>query len=180
VVFIQFLALIFQYIKIMQELNIDYKKHEYNLCSIKFSGDHYFIRTNLIAVLESHLALVEGDLYVEIARPEEDVNGLINQLNRVNSIANSMNVQKDFFEINFTCKRDDINNDLFWRLSELWFCFQHVSFVMVSKKGKFNFQNRLMWNKITDIVSCFVLFKGVEEDVVWIGKSDGLTFPYTF
>ena len=164
----------------MQAINIDFKKHRDNFCSFKFIGDHYFIRTNFIALLESHLTLVEGDLYVEIARPEKDVNGLINQLNSVNSIANSMKVAKDFFEITFTCKKDDINNDLLWQLSALWICFQHVSFVMTLKKGSFNFRNRLAWDQITAVTPSFVLFKGVEEDVVWIGKSDGLSFPDTF
>lgn len=164
----------------MQEVNTNYKKHRNNLCSIKFNGDNYFIRTNLIALLESHLALVEGDLYVEIARPEEDVNSLINQLNMVNSIANSMNVTEDFFEVSFMCTKDDINNRLLWQLSELWICFQHVSVVITSKKGNINFQKRLAWYQINHIVSSFVLFKGVEEDVVWVGKSDDLTFPYTF
>ncbi|MEY3239548.1 MAG: hypothetical protein RIR11_986 [Bacteroidota bacterium] len=164
----------------MQEVNTNYKKHRNNLCSIKFNGDYYFIRTNLIALLESHIALIEGNLYVEIARPEEDVNSLINQLNMVNSIANSMNVTEDFFEVSFMCTKDDINNRLLWQLSELWICFQHVSFVITSKKGTINFQKKLAWNKIIHIVSSFVLFKGVEEDVVWVGKSDDLTFPYTF
>ena len=32
------------------------------------------------------------------------------------------------------------------------------------------------WYEIANMVESYIVFKGIEEDVVWIGKSDNLEF----
>jgi hypothetical protein len=63
-------------------------------------------------------------------------------------------------------------------LPSIWFHYQYVSFTFSHNCAiKFNIK-MLPWYAVTTKVSSYVLFKGAEEDVVWIGKSKELKFDF--
>jgi len=58
----------------------------------------------------------------------------------------------------------------------IWFHYQHVAFSFFRSSGNKFITKVMSWKDITQKETSYVMFKGAEDDVVWIGKSKELKF----
>lgn len=155
----------------MRELII-YNKYDNNLCSIKSVDDThsgtYYMRT-IINIL---LNLTRGKFYVEVSRPNYDTTHLKENLKQIMVDNKSFNCTN--FEISFLS--DGISENLRDFLPQLWFAYEHTAFCFFVENEIAADVKRKSWSEITTNTKSYVLFKGIEEDVLWIGKSNELEF----
>ena len=68
-------------------------------------------------------------------------------------------------------------------LADLWFGFEHSSFYFFKSKEELRkhtptiLNYGLSWQRVSELPNAFLFYKGIEEDVVWIGKSKDIPFP---
>lgn len=155
----------------MKDLKI-HNKEKGNLISIKPIANIHSDRQYLASIIISLLNLTKGCLYIEASRPNYNVNDIIEDLKRI--FINNDSFKSNFFEVSFFCH--EINDALLSILSEIWFAYEHTAYCFfVDDKIEFNVK-RKAWYEITSRIDSFVMFRGIEEDVLWIGKSNGLEF----
>ncbi|MEZ0006277.1 hypothetical protein ABH942_001640 [Flavobacterium sp. 28YEA47A] len=155
----------------MRELII-YSKHDNNLCSIKsvdntHSGEYY-----LRAIINTLLNLTGGKFYVEVSRPNYGTTHLKENLKQIMVDNNSF--KSSSFEVSFFS--DGISEELMEILPQLWFAYEHTAFCFFMENEIEVDVKRRPWHEITTNTKSYVLFKWVEEDVLWIGKSNELEF----
>ncbi|HFK5529480.1 TPA: hypothetical protein ACGZ99_003563 [Elizabethkingia anophelis] len=153
-------------------------KYNKNLISIKSNYKHLtqleFLLERIFSILHNQLP---GCLIIECSRPtfEYDLNDLNTKVK--NLIENE---EEYFFCDSFETRY--INNDfknieILKILPELWFAFEHINIRFTNAKViNINDYYRKPWYETTKLTESYIVFKGVEEDVVWIGKSDNLEF----
>lgn len=90
----------------------------------------------------------------------------------------------DWFSLSFEYYPKS-ENDLFLDLViELWFTYEQPMFAFLTKRVLRSMtqisasSQVLTWQEIAEEVSSFVIHKGIEDDVIWIGKSDELSFGF--
>ncbi|MBB2950106.1 hypothetical protein [Sphingobacterium sp. JUb56] len=142
-----------------------------NLLSIKSFENTYSDRNCLInAIL--NLSEKMGYFYINASRPDYTDSELLSKLNLV------LNDKKNFiynnFEISF--EGTNLNEEVINLLPLIWFHYQHVAFSFFRSSGKKFITKGMSWKDITQKETSYVMFKGAEEDVVWIGKSKELKF----
>ncbi|HFI4796666.1 TPA: hypothetical protein ACGQK4_002391 [Elizabethkingia anophelis] len=154
------------------------KKYKGNLLSIKSPYKHL---TQLEFLLEDIFSILHkqqpGCLFIECSRPTYDYD--LNDLN--NEIKNSIRDKDIYFSSNTSEIRysdnDFKNNEILDILPKLWFAYEHLCFRFTNvKNNNINDYYRKPWYEIANMVESYIVFKGIEEDVVWIGKSDNLEF----
>lgn len=155
----------------MKELKI-HSKEKNNLLSIKPIDDNYLDKNYLISIIRSLFTLTKGCFYVEVSRPNFDTSYLALELQSI--LDRDSGFRYTAFEILFYSKH--INEELLKVLSVLWFSYEHVSFCFLKKSESEIDLKRKSWYEITEKFESYVLFKGVEEDVIWIGKNKKLKF----
>lgn len=155
----------------MKDIKI-HNKEKGNLISIKPLEDIYADRRYLIFVIVNLFNLTKECLYVEASRPNYDVSNIIKKLKGI--LINNDSFKSSFFELSFFC--NEVDDALLDILSEIWFAYEHPAYCFfVEDKIGFDVK-RQAWSHITSQIDSFVMFKGAEEDVLWIGKSDDLEF----
>lgn len=157
----------------MKELII-YENHHNNLCSIKSIENTYSDRNYLINIITTLYALTKGYLHVQASRPtyEYDTTDLEVRLKSI--LINNCSFRYTDFEILFCNTK--IEEELLEILPIIWFAYEHIAFCFFTE-SRIEFDiKRKPWYEITTRSKSYVLFKGVEEDVIWIGKSDELKF----
>jgi len=161
----------------MKEINI-HERYGKNLCSIRpfenIYQDHVYLASKILYLF----SLTGGVLHVQVSRPtyEYEPNEMGRKIKII--LKNNMNFdyKSDFFEFSFHCS--DFNDELLNMLSKVWFAYEHVTYIFFAdRKGGLDVK-RMPWYVITSNAKSFVMFKGAEEDVVWIGKSKELTFDH--
>ena len=155
----------------MKNIKIHYNENG-NLISIKPLEDIYADRQYLISVIDNLFKRTKGCLYIEASRPNFEVNHIIEKLKTI--LKHNDSFESNDFRLSFQC--NEITNELFYILAKIWFAYEHgsISFFPIEK---INFEiNQLAWYDITTYTDSIVMFKGVEEDVIWIGKSDKYEF----
>jgi len=157
----------------MKEINI-YNKDELTLCAIKPVRDVYSDKMYLISLIEKYYSLTGALLYIDVCRPNYDVSKIVRGLGKVPAVAKTLAIDDNFFSISFMYKEKLVENDLLYILSEIWFAFEQGLFSFFTDKDVAIPPKRSSWKKIVTHSSSFVMFKGVEEDVVWVGKSNDL------
>lgn len=126
----------------------------------------------MFSIIKGLSGLINGRLYVGVSRPNYDVAVLIEQLKAVN-VGNDSFKYTDFELLFYT---NNIDDHLVEILLLLWFAYEHTAFCFfVKEEIEFDIK-RKSWYEITTSFKSYVLFRGDEEDVVWIGKSDELKF----
>lgn len=89
----------------------------------------------------------------------------------------------DFLELAFSYKKNEREILFVNFLAGMWFDYEQPSFVFFTnllefEKNKTELLNKnLSWKEIVSLCSCYVIFKGVEENVIWLGKSSNINFP---
>lgn len=97
---------------------------------------------------------------------------MVTQLKTISNI--NCNFKSSDFEISFSSANP--NKSLFEFLPMIWFAYEHVSFsFFIENEIEFD-TKRKSWEEITSRFKSYMLFKGAEEDVIWIGKSNDLKF----
>ncbi|AQX02277.1 hypothetical protein [Elizabethkingia anophelis] len=154
------------------------QKYKENLLSIKSPYKHLkqveFLLEDIFSILHIQLP---GCLIIECSRPtfEYDLNDLNTKIKNLID-----NKEEYFFCDSFETRY--INNNFknietLNILPELWFAFEHINICFTNDKViNINDYYRKHWYEIANMVESYIVFKGVEEDVVWIGKSDNLEF----
>lgn len=152
------------------------------LASIKgvnddFSGRLYAfdLFRNLIELSDCVSVCVRRNNYIISCLEQLKVLG---QELRVHDLAAS----NDLFEISFYFDKGKAGDELLSILVDLWFAFQQPTFFLyLQKKDSSIISNHKMthkqsWEEISDTFTSYVVFKGAEEDVIWIGRSETLKF----
>lgn len=160
----------------MKEVNI-HDRWDSNLCSIKSVEDIHSDRMYIISLVESFYNMTGRLLYVDVSRPNYDVNDIIEHINRIQSNICDLFIGPNYFELSFAIDKDKIVNEVFYVISELWFAFEHPCFCFFLEEKNLLFNKRSTWYDTTEKTLSFVMFKDAEEDVVWVGKSRDLEWP---
>ncbi len=93
-----------------------------------------------------------------------------------------LEIDSDLFEISFNFNVKESNQTLLLILVDLWYAFEQPNYYFFNTKEDFrlNYERILInnpsWLVITNMTSVYVMFKGAEEDVIWLGKSINLGF----
>lgn len=154
-----------------------YNKEHQNLCSIKPVEDIHPDRMYILSLIDSCFNEKEGLLYIEASRPNYDVTDLVKQLITFQPDITNLSIHADHFELSFMVAKDKMCNDLLYLIPRLWFAFEHTSFCVFLNKKNCSIRKRTAWYEITNRIPAFIMYRGIEEDVVWIGKSDHLMWP---
>ena len=164
----------------MREL-VRYKDYQNNLCSIKsiendFSGRLYFL--NLLRRLTSNLNII---FYANMQRPYYDIEGAVAKINALKDSLFELKISDDFFNISFNVMQPNLSDSILQLIVDLWFDFEQPLFVIAKdekppKVLKLLRNKFIKWNDITETIQAYTIYRGAEEDVVWIGKSEELEF----
>jgi hypothetical protein len=155
----------------MKELKI-HNNEKGNLLSIKPVDDTYSDRSYFIIIITTLFALTKGCFHVQASRPNYNTIDLAIQLKGI--LSSNCNFRYTDFEISFCNTKAEEN--LLEFLPLIWFAYEHISIsFFIENKIEIDIK-RKSWDEITKSSKSYVLFKGVEEDVIWIGKSSELEF----
>jgi hypothetical protein len=153
-----------------------HSQHRGNLSSIKSVEDTYSDKSYLLALFARLQCLtIDSFFCLEASRPNYALPDLEGQLKMI-----PVNKETDFkmtkFELFFCHKK--IPTELFELLPEIWFAYEHVA-LLFFYEGRPDFEiKRKPWYDTTSKSKSYVLFKGIEEDVIWIGKNPELVFDF--
>lgn len=162
----------------MKDIKIHHNEKN-NLISIKPIEDIYYDRCYFISIIENLSKQTNGCVYVEVSRPNYIIDGIFEKLNDFLINSSGISYTINSFEISFSCI--EINKDFFDLLFLIWFGYEHSTIVLLSQNEiNYNDVYRKDWFTITSKLNSFVIFKGAEEDVVWIGKSEDFEFDFDF
>ena len=157
-------------------------KFDNQLLSIKgvdpnYSGKIYLQNVLNVLIQNSHCTLIHVRRnYYE----DHNLKRLASQVR--NLLVEDIRIEDDLFEISFHFSKDQLTGDVLWILIDLWFSFEQPAFFFLKETGSLevNYERflteSLSWSQIANIASSCLMFKSVEEDVVWIGKSSDLSF----
>ena len=161
----------------MKEI-IVYNNHNANLSSIKSIEDNFSDKNYLSTIMENLYKLTGGTIYVHSIYDNYDLTTITSDISKnIDKISNLLH-SNNFNEVSFEC--DTLDDTLDKLIKKMWFAYEQMILVFFSdNKEKFD-GNKVSWEKVTLENNCFAMFKGMEEDVIWIGKSSNLTFPYPY
>lgn len=143
-----------------------------NLMSVKPIDDIYSDRKYLSAVIFSLADSAKRTICVDTSRSNYEIS------NSYKSILSSQEFSYgalDWNNLSFCCDNTAINS-LQALLVEMWFAFEYSAYYFfVDKVPDYNFR-RMAWSKVVNDTLGYVIFKGAESNVLWIGKSQTLGF----
>lgn len=146
------------------------------LISIKPVEDNTAGIKYLSNIIQNLLKVADGGLYVYYCRPNYSVPSLIVRLKGMLKESNIPFIADDF-ELSFVCNATLLSSGFVNLLSTIWFAFEQSSICFLSEKAiNDNGLKRKAWNEITSMMKSYVMFRGMEENVLWIGKSMDLEF----
>ena len=155
----------------MKELII-HENCQNNLCSIKSIENNYSDRNYMESIIYSLLNMTHDRFYVEASRPNYEITSLEESLKHI--MLDNKTFKFTNFGISFSDNR--VSKELIEILPLIWFGYEHIAICFfIRNEIQFDIK-RKPWYEITENQQSYVLFKGIEEDVIWIGKSKELTF----
>lgn len=158
----------------MKDIKIHDIDHN-NLCSIKSVEKGYSDKQYFFSIL-SRLFNLTGHLFVQARRPYYNVESAIQNLRSIRDRVDDLNITPNFFEISFYFDGPSGDDDLFNLITDIWFEYEQPTFCFFYEKHIHLSEKKISWQEITRQWDSFVIFRGAEEDVVWIGKSSELKF----
>lgn len=159
--------------------NVNY--HNENLCSIA-GFENTFFGESIIREILGKLFQKTNIVIAEIQRPYYEPELLKKSIIDISSEVENLKIDEDWFSISFDYHAKEDNDKFIELFIDIWFGYEQPTFsFFVTAQEKKSYQNliignRMSWRDITDISSSYVLCKGIEEDVMWIGKSKNLKF----
>lgn len=157
----------------MRDIKV-HKKENNNLCSINFLRDGNLDDSFLERLFLSLSNLAVGNIYVEMSRPNYSIDSIVHLLEEETTVKNLF---IDHFELSFYHSAHSLNDHLLTALIECWHAFEHSLICFSFGSKDVLFPKNKSWQEYIEYYTCFVAFKGAEENVVWLGKSTNLDFP---
>jgi len=163
----------------------DINYHGDNLCSIA-GIENTFFGKGVIRELLKNLLRESVVVVAEIQRPYDDAWLLRKKIYDISSDIQNLKIDSDCFAVSFDYIVKEENEEFIKLFVDLWFSYEQPTFsFFLLKQGQELFNSliigkRLSWQKVTEISTLYTLFKSVEEDVIWIGKSKNLGFEKLF
>lgn len=163
----------------------DVKYHNKNFCSIAgientFSGK-YIIRDILNKLLPKTTLVV-----AKVQRPYYEHEFLVKSITKISSELKELKIDEDWFSLSFKYYTKEDNDSFIEIFLDIWFDYEQPAFSFFVKGQEMQLyknltiDRRMLWKDITTLLPSYVLFKGIEEKVLWIGKSDNLKFEEVF
>lgn len=151
------------------------KIHTENLLSLK--SDNMLINNNVfVEILELFQKEVHGVFYIEGSRETYEYDTKVIKYQIDKTLKNEDIFLYSDFEMKV--KGVNINSELISILWRFWHAYEHVIICfLVDEINKIDI-TRNAWYEITEHYKSYVLFKGIEQDVIWVGKSDKLNFDF--
>jgi hypothetical protein len=161
---------------------INYYNQNLNKCSIQPITDSTYDRVYLELFLKKILN-ASSLIILEARRPLTIIDVDILNYTKIKSQADISKISADLFDLFFLFKKKNVTYDFFNLCFNLWFNYEHVSYTFLiheedletplvfSSSNTFLSQQILLKN-----VSFFNLSKGIEEDVLWVRKSNDMEF----
>lgn len=164
-------------------MDIKTHKNENNqLLSIK-GVDYDYQSKQFILKLLNKLIQFAGNVLIQLRRNNYE-DSSIDKLKKegVSLGVKSLKVDSNLFEISFNFNAAKSKEELLPLIVDLWYCFQQPVYYFFTNEERLEYYNEILlnnnlsWKEVVDLSNSYVMFKGAEEDVIWIGKSDELEF----
>lgn len=87
--------------------------------------------------------------------------------------------QKRYAEFRWYVATQDLKDNIVELIYTFWNSFEQVSLVFTSEIDKYisvDIRNTF-WEDLTKLSESYIFYRGLEDDVLWIGKSSTLNFP---
>lgn len=161
---------------------IIYKNDNNQLLSIKGFDYDYQSKQYLLKLLNK-LIQFAGYVLIQVRRNNYE-DSSIDKLKKegVSLGISSLKVDSNLFEISFKFDAAKSKEELLSVLVELWYSFEQPAYWFFTNEEALEnniealLNNNLTWKEVVTLSNSYVMFKGIEEDVVWIGKSEELEF----
>lgn len=170
---------------ILKRLMIDIKTHKNEnnqLLSIKGVDYDYQSKQYILRLL---IKLIQFTGYVLIhVKRNNYKDSAIDKLKKESTALGIINLKVDpiLFEISFNFNSSKSKEELLPILVDLWYSFQQPVYYFFTDEKELEchnevlLSNNLSWKEVVDLSNSYVMFKGAEEDVIWLGKSEELEF----
>ncbi|WP_121966700.1 hypothetical protein [Myroides sp. N17-2] len=151
------------------------KMHKENLLSVK--SDNILLNSStFIEILELFHKEAHGAFYIEGSRETYEYDTSVIKCQIEKTLKNGKILQYSDFET--IISGVNINSELISVLWRFWFAYEHVMICfLLDDINEINLK-RNSWYEITERYKSYVLFKGIEEDTILIGKSEELNFDF--
>lgn len=159
-----------------------HKNSNNQLLSIKGVGYNYQSKQYILKLLNK-LTQSAGNVIIQVRRnnyKDSSINKIILDFDSL-GISN-LKVDKNLFEISFSFNSNKLNDELLQALVDFWFCFEQPSYYFLTNLEELILNQEILlninlsWKEAVKVSNSYVMFKGIEEDVIWIGKSNKLEF----
>jgi hypothetical protein len=144
-----------------------------------FAGISRFRRIVAFLLKDASFAVVEAHRPNTFAVQPAGLNG-----NLADSLLN-LNHDDDWFSCYFEYRIQENNDELVDLFSNLWFTYEQPALIIVrdtlypNKRVLALLRKRVSWKETTSSTPCIVVHKGVEEDVLWVGKSEKIDIVWS-
>jgi hypothetical protein len=155
---------------------VDKNHHQENLISIKGLEDNFSGRSLFRSIINPLLRIATV-VRVECERQNYYSEITDRTIASIGPNISELETSADGFSIQFNYGIDE-DIDVFVQVfSNMWFAYEQPSAIFVCDDSVMTqFPARLSWLQITERLDGFVVFKSVEDDVMWIGKSPTQSF----
>lgn len=143
-----------------------------NLISLLNDDGDTFQIEDFSSLVNCLLETTNGSVWIHGARPDSGCYQLKDlYLFSVIEGGNNSNI----LSIELT-KSDKLKrSDIIWTMFNIWQSSQHCEIIFLLEEYSLGSQWR-PWSVIARLAKSYVIFKDAEENVIWIGKSDELSF----
>lgn len=150
----------------------DIKSNSDMLFSVGGIVDTFGGRSRIRAIINQIVPLTVS-IFVEMKRPVSPYTSVSNLLGGRSVFIENLNVIKNGFLVTFDYLIRESNDEIVDMLIDMWFEYEQpfVSFFQSVSKEARSINSKMTWRDVTELESCFVLFKKAEQEVVWVGKS---------
>jgi hypothetical protein len=112
------------------------------------------------------------------------LDGYIKVVQKANELLPEENMLGDFSdkvtsEYAWVIGEKDLNEDVFDLINSFWYYFEQTSLLITNDLkayAELDIKN-MYWHDIVQKSNSFLFYKGLQEEVIWIGKSGNINFP---
>lgn len=150
-----------------------------NLLSIKGLSEEFSGRS-LFRTLLTPLLRLTSIVKVDSERPNYYPGLTKDSITAIGSNISNLALGSDKFSIQFDYVIDDQADAFIEVFSEIWFAYEQPKAIFIvssiHQSTSNQFSRTSSWEEVTNSLSCYVTFKSIEDDVMWIGKSSDMSF----